>query len=360
MSPFTFNNLGPGSHTVMVKDANECMASQSVTISQPAVLACNINSPAQPPLCGSTGNTLTASAMGGTPPYSFTWSLDAAAIAAGWSITGGQGTNMITYTAGSDGAPATFTLMVTDGNRCVSMCSIQVRCKPPETEFCSLTQGAYGNRNGRFNGVRRDQLIMNLLNGTPLVVGKTGARSITFANNSSDTASCIIGVMPAGGPASALPSGFNVSVPPSACGALSPLLNRNGRFNNVLIGQVLALSLNVRLDPDLNGLDLCSVFVTRRALPGPDGILGNSDDVVDPSDPGQTFTIPSSVITALCNLGLPLTVNGLLELANRGLAGQPTGGASLSNINSAVDAINSGFDECRFITRCAKASCGDQ
>ena len=54
--------------------------------------------------------------------------------------------------------------------------------------------------------------------------------------------------------------------------------------------------------------------------------------------------------------GLHKTVNGLLELANRGLAGQSTGAASLSNINAAVDAINRGFDGCRFLI-CCSLSC---
>jgi hypothetical protein len=43
----------------------------------------------------------------------------------------------------------------------------------------------------------------------------------------------------------------------------------------------------------------------------------------------------------------------LLELANRALAGAPTGSATLSEINAAVDAINRGFDECRAPVNCA-------
>jgi len=60
------------------------------------------------------------------------------------------------------------------------------------------------------------------------------------------------------------------------------------------------------------------------------------------------------VLDALSDLGLQGDVAGLLELANRGLAGEPTGGASISQINQAVDAINRGFDKCRFLTCCGE------
>ena len=75
---------------------------------------------------------------------------------------------------------------------------------------------------------------------------------------------------------------------------------------------------------------------------GPDGDLGTADDVRDPASPIERFAIPGSVLSALSGLGLPATVNGLLELANRGLANQPTGGANLNHISQAADAVNRG------------------
>jgi hypothetical protein len=58
------------------------------------------------------------------------------------------------------------------------------------------------------------------------------------------------------------------------------------------------------------------------------------------------------VITALANLGLSNDVAGLFELANRALAAQATGGASLAQINQAVESIIRGFDKCRFLVPC--------
>jgi hypothetical protein len=311
--------------------ANGCTASDTAVVTQNTTTpSCLITPPGQPPLCGTTGNSLTAAAGGST----YAWSLNAAAITNGWSITNQAG-NSITYTTGT--GTATFTLLVTGANGCTSMCTLNVSCQSLQAEFCTLTQGAYGNRNGVFNGLRRDALIAQLLSVGPLTIGKSGARSITFSNSTS-AVNCIIDSMPAGGTPSAFPASLgNVSTPPSNCNALAPVTGGKGRFRNVLIGQTLALSFNVRLDTHgLGSWNLCGAFVTKRS----------------PQDVGQTFTIPSSVLTALTNLGLPRTVNGLLELANRALAGQPTGGATFSDINAAVDAINTGFDECRTLVNC--------
>ena len=102
-------------------------------------------------------------------------------------------------------------------------------------------------------------------------------------------------------------------------------LTSKGKFKNVLLGQTIALSLNIRLDNDLAGVGLCPVMITQASLPGPDGIHGTSDDILDPGPDGipgsgdediYTFTIPASVFTALDSLGLSHTVSGLLQLAN--------------------------------------------
>jgi hypothetical protein len=112
----------------------------------------------------------------------------------------------------------------------------------------------------------------------------------------------------------------------------------------------------------LGYLELCEVMVTHGALCGDDGICGTSDDEFDPGpdgifgtedDPVMTIYIPLEVIDALeADPTLGNSVYGLLELANRALAGEPTGDARLSAIAEAVGAINDGFDECRFLVSC--------
>jgi hypothetical protein len=101
---------------------------------------------------------------------------------------------------------------------------------------------------------------------------------------------------------------------------------------------------------------LTNHFCTQAALPGKDGLYGTADDVLDVKDPVQTFTIRLEVLSALDKLGYPRNVYGLIQLCNRGLAGRYTAGASLSSINDAADAINRGFENCRFIVECAGSS----
>src|SRR6185369_88441 len=101
--------------------------------------------------------------------------------------------------------------------RVLDDCSNYVECCQSITiqncavEHCSLTQGAYGNSNGKFNGLTRLDLIKQLLSvpGFPntswdLVIGKTG-RSLRIPLAS---AACIIRRLPAGGPPDTLPSGY--------------------------------------------------------------------------------------------------------------------------------------------------------
>jgi hypothetical protein len=139
----------------------------------------------------------------------------------------------------------------------------------------------------------------------------------------------------------------------TSCQTSPPLpVDSGGKFENVLLSQTITLTLNTRLSFWLSFMPLNETFCTQPALPGPDGLYNTGDDVVDASAPITAYNIPAVVLSALDNLGLPRLVAGLLELANRGLANQPTGGASLSEINNGVDAINRGFDRCRFLVDC--------
>ena len=220
--------------------------------------------------------------------------------------------------------------------------------------FCSLTQGGWGNSNGKFNGEVRIDTIKRLITaGSPLIIGSNG-RTISFTDGFEQ---CLIDKMPAGGPAAVLPVGVV-----DGCNVPAAML-KNGKLNSVIWGQTIALSMNVRLDPNLGGKALCKTMITAKALPGPDGKVGTSDDILEA--PGADLnldgvpdnylkvTIPNSVIQGISTLGLGApTVNNILALANRALGGQSTGGASLGDINAALDAINQGFDECRFLMSC--------
>jgi len=239
-------------------------------------------------------------------------------------------------------------------------------------EYCSLTQGAYGNSGGKFNGIPRLDLIRELLtvpgtsNSWDLIVGKPG-RSLRIPLSA---ATCIIRRLPAGGPPDALPAGYgNQTMNTESCQTTPalPLDRKGSKFRNVFLGQVITLNLNSRLDTNLLTLSLTNSFGNNRfctvgVLPGPDGQVGTDDDLIDRKGPDgielsgdevQSYTIPMSVINTLQNdPTLGTTVAGLIELCNRALAGQSTGSASLGDIHLAASAINEAFDECRYAVPC--------
>jgi len=289
-------------------------------------------------------------------PYTFFWTLTGDG-----KLTGGEDTQTITFNIGSGGV--TLVLTVTDAAANTVQCSSIIICAPPPPppEFATLGQGTYGNPGGSFNGVSTRALTQSLLSSGDLIVGKPG-RSVRIQVSA---AGCISQRLPANGAPRELPSILGDAVLNSInCQTASTSLpvTSTGKFHNVLLGQTIALSLNTRLSAGLADMAICNMITTQAALPGVDGLLGTSDDVRNPGpdgalgtadDPIITVNIPASVTTALSVLGLPRTVSGLLELANRGLAGEATGGASLGDVNAAVNAINVGFDRCRFLLSCS-------
>ena len=87
--------LSQGSYTVNITDANGCVASSEVVISQPTNLSASISL---------NGDQMSASASGGTPPYSYVW-----------QFYGNQQGTSTTLDLTDDG---TYTLVVTDANGC--------------------------------------------------------------------------------------------------------------------------------------------------------------------------------------------------------------------------------------------------
>jgi len=280
----------------------------------------------------------------GTGPFSYLWFKDSVLIAGSnqtcLTITGAGLSNAGLYCVVVQGLCASLTNCATFK---INVCG--------QTSFCGLTQGFYGSTgHGEFNSTPSATLLTSLL--TPsLVVGKLGVRSLTIAAGSS---SLLQLRLPANGTPATLSNSGDQNLA-TATTATLPLTTPKSKFANVLLGQTITLSLNVRLNASLLNFTLIPTFCTEGVLPGPDGLLGTADDQLNASDI-MSFAIPASVLTALTDAGLGIndsTVKGLLELANRALAAQPTGAASVADVNAAVDAINRGFDNCRVLVNCA-------
>jgi gliding motility-associated-like protein len=105
----TANNLSAGVYGVVVTDNAGCSAAAAITITQPAVL--QINATGTDPICnGQSNGTGSASAFGGTIPYSFQWAV-----------------LPVQNTANATGLPSgPHNVTVTDANNCTATTSINL------------------------------------------------------------------------------------------------------------------------------------------------------------------------------------------------------------------------------------------
>lgn len=120
----SITGLGAGNYTVYVKDANDCVASDNITITEPGVLSISMT-PFEDNLCfGDQAASITMMASGGTTPYKY-------------SIDG------ITYTTNPDfenyGA-GMYTIYVEDANGCEA--SSQITITEPDELVATLSVSA--------------------------------------------------------------------------------------------------------------------------------------------------------------------------------------------------------------------------
>ncbi len=107
----TEGNLCAGTYTVTVTDIGGCVATATVTISEPSALT--VNAIATDESCaGTCDGSATAVVTGGTPPYAYTWS------------NGCTGLTCANLCAG------TYTLNVTDANGCTGTAVVTVNASP--------------------------------------------------------------------------------------------------------------------------------------------------------------------------------------------------------------------------------------
>src|SRR5262249_16711277 len=113
------------------KDVNGRTCTQKATIAQPLPISCSISGLSDVET-GSTTNTVTATAGGGTPPYSFEWSCNNST----WTMTGTASDNQSsTLTSSGPGQQnaSCFPVKTTDANGCTAVCAVTVSCTPPGT-----------------------------------------------------------------------------------------------------------------------------------------------------------------------------------------------------------------------------------
>jgi gliding motility-associated-like protein len=102
----TRNNLAPGTYNVTATDVNNCTGTTSLTITQPNAVTANASK--TDATCAGNNGTATATAGGGTSPYTYAWS------------------NNATTAAISSLAPGNYTVTVRDANNCSATATVTV------------------------------------------------------------------------------------------------------------------------------------------------------------------------------------------------------------------------------------------
>ncbi len=146
------DNLGPGTYTVTVIDANSCSSSASITLDEPSQLLLNCGQEQPVSTVGGDDGTGTVDISGGSPPYAIevngpTSSSDSQAIAGVTTLTN--------LTAGN------YTVTVTDDNGCQTNCNFTI--SDPDCSLALTVDGQPESCPGEDDGA----IDLTLNGGTP-------------------------------------------------------------------------------------------------------------------------------------------------------------------------------------------------
>jgi hypothetical protein len=293
------------------------------------------------------------STIAGTGSGTITYKWQSNTTGCGGAFTDIIGATSVTYDPGV-ASVTTYYRRVTISTLNGVVCAANSNCLTVTAEscakaLCTYTQGYYGNVGGTscapdggvFGKYTTKELIAKALTsyGGTMTVGLTG-KSVWISNNMTDI-DALISVMPGGGGSSVLSSGnYGISSLPAS------YLSKNGRINNTLLAQTIALGLNIGINGALGDFVLQSGMLATAASEGGCGSdIPKDRTCVDGKviNEYERYEIKANLVNALS----VKTVQGLYAMANQALGGGDTNGLSLSEIASAVDKINNAFDGCR-------------
>ncbi len=303
--------ISAGTYTVTVTDKNGCFVKETFVVNQPDSLVVNAD---DKKVCAGVSVDLTASPSGGV-----------------WSGSGVTGSAFMSELPGIYAVYYTYTNL----SGCVGIDTAYVNVERCSQGFCTYTQGYYGNPGGKScaEGLKYSTkgLMQLALSKGSIVLGNASLnRTFTIAYNSVDT---VIAILPGGGPAGML--AYTGNRTPSK---LPPAMLKNGKINNVLLSQTIALSFNLRVNSELDSFKVRS----DKFLMTQDKVSCESKDVKDCAYHSYKFS--SKVVNALNG---NKTIADLLKLANNALAGSLPAGLSYSDVAGAVDLVNNAFDGCK-------------
>ena len=141
----TASGLAAGTYTVTVTDANMCMTTQTVSITEPAALVASIASKTNVACNGASNGAATATVTGGTPVYTYSW-----------APSGG------TAATASGLAAGTYTVTITDANMCMTTQTVSI------TEPVALVASIASKTNVACNGASNGAATATVTGGTPV------------------------------------------------------------------------------------------------------------------------------------------------------------------------------------------------
>ena len=216
---------------------------------------------------------------------------------------------------------------------------------------CTYTQGFYGNEGSKTcDGKTALDLMLAAFEGITgdivpfgdISMPSEGKYFMLFRKDITDGS--IFNMLPGGGTPASLQGIATYGNPPSwNLVPLSTKESTKGKILNNLLSQTIVLWFNLRNDPGLGDLVIEDKFMITQKM----SECGTNVPVKD----SYVYTeIPVEVINYLKAHSEKVDVNSLLALANKVLCGEVNAReVSASKMNAAVDAINTGFDECRIL-----------
>lgn len=127
----TASNLSNGSYTVTITDANQCQATNSITVGTlngPSLALSNVQNES---CAGQSDGSATASVTGGTLPYTYSW-----------QPTGGNTANASNLSAGN------YTILVTDAAGCTATDNFTINSGSSISATPSINNASCGTENG--------------------------------------------------------------------------------------------------------------------------------------------------------------------------------------------------------------------